>query len=102
MSGKFVVTERAQHPARMDGTCFYCRQVIGTEHKSDCVLVVKKVKVRLVVEYEIEVPATWSKSDVELLRDDGPACLESGIPGISDGIAKFECVDDQGTPYLTE
>ena len=57
-SGPYPVTAAAQRPARMDGTCFYCRQAIGEAHKPDCVLIVKKVRVRMTVEYDIEVPET--------------------------------------------
>ena len=71
---KFIVTEKAQRPARMDGTCFYCDRKIGEEHKNDCVLIKIKVKVRAVIEYETEMPAHWKKENFEFSRNDGTWC----------------------------
>ena len=70
----FIVTEKAQRPARMDGTCFYCLQKIGSEHLSDCVLIQKKAVVKMTVEYEIEVPNHWDGDRVEFHRNEGTWC----------------------------
>ena len=76
---KFIVTEKAQRPANMNGRCFYCKQSIGEPHKSDCVLIKRKVKVLLEVKYEISVPAFWSKEYIEFYRNDGSWCGDNLI-----------------------
>ena len=62
---QFMVTEKAKRPASKEQQCFYCQQPIGGRHKVDCVLVSKRVKIRMTVEYEIEVPADWDEDLIE-------------------------------------
>lgn len=109
---KFIVTEKSQRPAQKDlGKCFYCHQPIGSEHKSDCVLIMKKVKVRMTIEYEVEVPADWSKEMVEFHRNESSWCAGNAIAELESlgdgneclcGVATFECLDDNGEAYLSE
>lgn len=108
---RFIVTAKATRPAGDDEHCFYCGRPIGAEHKSNCVLVYKKVKVKLVVEYEIEVPSRWNKSDIEFHRNDGSWCASNLIQELetldeSEGclcnIATYECGEDTSGPYLNE
>jgi len=74
MPEKFIVTEKAQRPAKMDGRCFYCDKKIGEEHDSKCVLIKKRIKVRAVIEYQTEMPARWGKREFESHRNDGGWC----------------------------
>lgn len=73
----FLVTEAAQRPLGMDGTCFYCRQPIGAEHKDDCVLIKKTVKVRLTIEYDVDVPSHWDAHSVEFHRNGSGWCADN-------------------------
>lgn len=107
---KFIVTKKAQRPANMNGKCFYCHQPIGSYHKSDCVLIVKKVKVKLVINYEVTVPAHWDKSNVEFHRNLGTWCSSNLIEelkkidkkGCLCPLAEFEYLEDTGKPMLKE
>lgn len=109
---QFIVTEKAQRPADPNsGKCFYCRQPIGAPHKADCVLINKKVKVRMIVEYEVEVPADWDKQQIEFHRNDGSWCSDNALyelgklseqNGCLCSVMEFECLNDQGEPYLDE
>jgi hypothetical protein len=87
--------------------CYYCREAVGTPHRPDCVKVVKRVKVRLTVEYEVEVPASWAKEDVEFHRNDGSWCSDNLIPelealaesqGCLCGVTHFDYVADVPGP----
>lgn len=106
----FQVTEAAQRPARMDGSCFYCHQKIGESHRDDCVLIAKNVKVRMTVEYEVKVPASWSSYDIEFHRNDSSWCCGNAIReleklnenGCICGITHFDCIDENGAAYLDE
>ena len=76
---KFIVTKDATRPFGRDTECFYCHQLIGSPHSDDCVLINKKVKVRMFVDYEIEVPARWEKHNIEFARNEGSWCANNAI-----------------------
>jgi hypothetical protein len=108
----FIVTEAAKRPALPNAaSCFYCQQPIGDSHKSDCVLVKRKVTVRMVVEYEIEVPAHWDKEQIEFHRNRGSWCSDNAMDELeqlqeADGCLcarmRFALVRDAGEPFLVE
>jgi len=107
----FVVTKAAMRPASDKEECFYCHQAIGQEHKADCVLVMKKVKVRLVIEYDVNVPSDWNKENIEFHRNHGSWCGDNVLDELSDlavkdgclcGKAHFEYLGDTSEPFLKE
>lgn len=109
----FIVTEKAQRPANMNGACFYCHQKIGLEHTHACVLIKKKVKVRMTVEYEIDVPASWSKESIEFSRNESSWCANNAIDELENvfdkcesacmcASAKFEYLCDTSEPFINE
>ena len=108
----FIVTEKAQRPARMDGRCFYCLQPVGDTHLADCMLINKKVTVKLTIEYEVEVPAHWDKHNVEFHRNDSSWCANNLMGELEElskkngclcwsGV-KFTCLGNDSEPYLDE
>ena len=107
---RFIVTEKAQRPADMNGHCFYCQQPIGSAHEDDCVLVKKRVKVRMTVEYEVEVPARWDKEQIEFHRNEGSWCSDNALAELEelegDGclcpITEFEYLGGDSEPFLGE
>lgn len=112
-ASRFTVTEKAMRPASDKRVCFYCDQPIGGAHRSDCVLVVKKVKVRMLVEYEVEVPSFWEKHQVEFHRNDGSWCASNAVDELgtafcSDdgpcmcGSSTFEYLGGDSDAYLSE
>ena len=76
---EYIVTEAAMRPASPYRGCFYCRQPIGEGHKSTCVLLNKKVKIRMTVEYEVDMPSHWDKGRVEFHRNEGTWCANNAI-----------------------
>lgn len=88
----FIVTPDAQRPASMNGKCFYCGQPIGEKHKSNCVLVKKKVRVRMTVEYEIDVPASWDKEKIEFHRNNGSWCSSNAIDELQSIADSGDCL----------
>lgn len=104
-----TVTSKAER-ARKNGHCLYCQQPVGGEHKPDCVTVVKRVRIRMIVEYEVEVPAAWDKDMIEFHRNDGSWCTDNAISelealsekeGCLCNAARFEHVADvSGEPYV--
>lgn len=105
----FIVTEKAQRPAKMDGTCFYCGVKIRGTHKPDCVLIKKNVRIRLTVEYDVSVPAFWDENQIEFHRNDGSWCADNcldelrSLDGCLCNHAHFEHIaDTKDKPYLSE
>ena len=90
---QFIVTEKAQRLAKMDGTCFYCSQPIGDFHKDNCVLIRKKVKVRCIIDYPITVPSYWDSHDVEFHRNEGGWCADNIIDEL-ETLSESNCLCD--------
>lgn len=109
---QFIVTEAAMRPACDESKCFYCRTAVGSAHKNDCVLIKKKVKVRMTVEYEVYVPASWDSHDIEFHRNDGSWCSGNAIDELAEAFADqdgcmcnattFTHLGDCGIPVLKE
>lgn len=110
---EFIVTGKAQRPANMNGKCFYCNQEIGSTHKDDCGLINKKAIIRVNIEYEIEVPASWNKEDVEFHRNEGSWCANNVITELEElfkgeekscmcECATFEVLSISNNNYLKE
>lgn len=108
---KYPVTFKAARPAGNKGECFYCQHEVGDFHHPTCVLVKKKVKVRAVIEYEIEVPAHWTREQIEFHRNLSSWCSSNMLNELEElaeskgclcPYVKYECHDDTGSSYLKE
>lgn len=109
-----TVTEKAMRPASDECECFYCYEPVGGTHLPTCVLVSKKVRVRLVVEYEVDVPNSWGKGNIEFHRNEGSWCANNALDelqyvfesddsqGCMCGHAHFEYVGNESEPFLDE
>ncbi len=107
----FTVTDKAMRPASQERRCFYCQNPIGEKHSSDCVLVGQKAKVRMIVEYEVVIPASWEKENVEFHRNEGTWCAGNALDELKkvdeeDGClcqrTKYEFIEKIGEPFLRE
>ena len=87
----FRVTHKAMRPASDQEKCFYCHEPTGGFHADDCVLIQKRVKVRMTVEYEIKVPAHWEKWRIENHRNESSWCQDNAIQDLEE-LAKEECL----------
>lgn len=106
-----LVSRLAMRPASDKEECFYCHQPIGSEHHPDCVLIKKKVMVRMTVEYEVKVPAHWDKHMIEFHRNDGSWCADNALDelaeiGGGDGClchcTHFDYLGGDSAPFLSE
>jgi hypothetical protein len=79
---KFLVTPNAKRPASEAEECFYCKQSVGLPHADNCVLVSKKVKLRLTIEYVAIVPAHWDKDQIEFHRNESSWCRGNDLDEI--------------------
>jgi hypothetical protein len=108
---QFTVTEAAMRPASSQLQCFYCQQPIGGHHKQDCILISKKVLVRMIVEYEVDMPACYGKEEVEFQRNESSWCANNAIDELREitadgaclcGVTEYEYIKDASEPYLQE
>lgn len=107
----FKVTKKAARPAGNQDKCFYCKRKVGEKHGDTCVLVRKKVTVRATITYQVVVPASWEKDDVEFHRNESSWCADNMISDLDKFLGETEClcrhtrhqyVDDATFPYLDE
>ena len=63
---RYEVTEKSVLVCDDGLICSYCEQGLGSYHKNDCDHICKDVKIRAAIEYDINVPGTWSENDVKM------------------------------------
>lgn len=106
-----TVTEAAMRPASDKRACFYCHQPIGEQHAADCGLVQKRVKVRMTVYYNVEVPAHWDADMIEFHRNDSSWCASNALEELEALGDKLGCICSNTTfkyiatvsePFLSE
>lgn len=106
----FIVTEAAMRPASPRRECFYCSQPVGSEHDPSCTLIVKSVRIRATIEYDIIVPNRWGQGDVEWYRNES-MCADrfiSEMESISEengclcGKIHFDCLKTTSIAFLKE
>jgi hypothetical protein len=89
-----IVTPDCERPAGLKGFCFYCGEPVGGLHREECVAYTKVVKVRAIIEYEIDVPNSWGASSVEFQRNEGSWCA-GNIIGELEKISDDGCLCDR-------
>lgn len=73
----FIVTEKASRPAGRKDICFYCNQPVGQPHRTECVYIKRRWRVRVTVEIDIERPADWPQHMVEFHLNDSSWCASN-------------------------
>lgn len=70
-------------PAGKPDECFYCNRKIGEEHTFECVIPSKRVRLRVTLEYETDVPRSWDKDTIERIKED-QGCLSNIVGEIKE------------------
>lgn len=60
-----VTKEHGVRPAGPQDKCFYCGKPIGSEHKENCVMRERTVKLRVTFDIIKAVPESWDKKTIE-------------------------------------
>lgn len=89
---KVIENDPGIRPAGKPDECFYCHRKVGQEHGRECVIVNKKVKVRYIYTFEIDVPHFWDERMILFHRNDSTWCANNGISELEDYFAG----DDKG------
>ena len=72
-----VTVENGPRPAGKPDECFYCRQPLNTEHKTDCVCRKKVVMVKVKMTIPRVVPASWDAGSVDFHLNDSSWCADN-------------------------
>jgi len=59
-----VTEQHGPRPAGKPDECFYCRQKVGTEHKTGCVMRQRSVVLQATITYVDTVPEDWTAEDI--------------------------------------
>lgn len=89
---EFTVTEKAMRPASTERRCFYCHEEIGGTHKDDCVLLKKKVRVRMTVEYDTTTFASADQDYVDFHYNESSSCADNALNELKAYSDKVGCL----------
>lgn len=71
----FIVSkENGVRPAGDQDKCFYCKQLIGDQHKEDCVLRKRTVVVRTVIDHVVSYPVSFDADTINFCRNKSSSC----------------------------
>jgi hypothetical protein len=93
-----IVTTKSVPPAGKPGECLWCKEKVGNEHKMDCSAVVRTAKIRVIIEYEVDVHgggALNAEEVFEFNRNEGSWCA-------SNVIAELQKLINSGRPCLCD
>lgn len=96
---------------RTGGKCFYCAGMVGHPHDEECIIPKKKVKVRAIIEYEVDMPETFDDRMILFYLNEGTRCNDHIIEELEDltkedengyspclcWVSKYELVEDSET-----
>lgn len=74
---KVLPDDNGIRPAGQPDECFYCKQKVGTPHLMDCVILEKKVKLKVLIEIERYEPYGWTKEQIEFARNWSSWCASN-------------------------
>ncbi|WP_099467829.1 hypothetical protein [Konateibacter massiliensis] len=88
---KWLVTESSTRPAGKPDRCFYCGQLIGEQHKEDCVIRSKTVVVDFTFRTVLSVPECWDEEQICLHYNDGSWCADNILSELDGRSEKMGC-----------
>ena len=94
------VTKAAMRLASPLKQCFYCQQPINADHNPDCVLIKKKITIKVVTQLVVSVPHHWTEDHIVFHYNHGSWCAGN----LADIIDDNGCICDttEITPITTE
>lgn len=89
---RWPVTKEDERPARMDGTCFYCRTPIGREHEKGCVIRRRTVVVDFTVRLVVTTPEDSDPSFIEFRFNESSWCADNLIEMLTTARQNLGCL----------
>ena len=88
----WIVNPDDVRPARLDGTCFYCRVPIGGEHKKGCVIRQRTVTIEMTIKFPISVPEDWDEESINFHRNNSTWCADNVLPELEREAKRSGCL----------
>lgn len=88
------VGKRAINSAYNTQVCFDCGAKAGEEHKQDCIIRERTVKIRMTLEFVDDVPEYWSKDTINFKYNDSSWCASSIIDKLQYRDENVRCLCD--------
>lgn len=82
-------------PAGPQDACLYCKQKIGNPHRSDCVIVQKRVRLRYCFVVDVSMPHAWTPKEILAHRNQGTWCADNAIEELEALISDKSCLCDR-------
>ena len=73
----WTVGEYSVRPAGKPDECFYCNAKVGEQHKEDCVIRSRTVKVDFTIHMVMDVPECWDESNINFHYNDSSWCASN-------------------------
>ena len=87
----WTVTESSTRPAGQPDRCFYCGQLIGEQHKEECVIRSRTVVVDFTFRTVLSVPEFWDEEQIRFHYNDGSWCADNILSELADRSEKIGC-----------
>ena len=73
----WTVGEYSVRPAGKQDECFYCHSKVGEQHKEDCVIRSRTVKVDFTIHMVMDVPESWDESSINFRFNESSWCTSN-------------------------
>lgn len=89
----WTVGEYSIRPAGPKDRCFYCGAKVGEQHKKDCVIRDRTIKIRAQIDLVAKVPESWDEEKIDFYFNESSWCTGNIIPMLEERNEK-KCLCD--------
>lgn len=77
-----AVNDDGIRPAGRPDECLYCKQRVGEPHLRECVVVTKRVRLRYIIEVDVDEVHAWTPREIEFHRGQSSWCANNALDEI--------------------
>ncbi len=74
-----VTQEQVKARPTKENTCFYCHVAVGGQHGGECPLRTRRVRVRVALEFDYDVPECWDDDMAGFHLTESSFCFDNVI-----------------------
>ena len=86
----WTVTDKSSRPAGKPDRCFYCGELIGSQHKPECVIRQRTVVLDCTIRVVMPVPEDWDEEMINFHFNESSWCANNILETLSDHVEKGE------------
>ena len=98
----WTVGEYSVRPMGPQDRCFYCGSKIGEQHKKDCVIRHRTIKLRAQIDLVVGVPEDWNEDQIDFKFNESSWCASNIIDYLQEREEKSCLCDCTRFYYLGE